>query len=103
MFARVILSWFPLQPGTALFSIAAVVRDLTEPVLAPLRRGHPAGRDARPLGHGPDVRAVHPPRRPGVLRCPIAPFRAIPPAGTPRTPDVPPRWTAASLPCRPWT
>lgn len=38
VFARVILSWFPLQPGTALFSIAAVVRDLTEPVLAPLRR-----------------------------------------------------------------
>jgi YggT family protein len=38
VFARAILSWFPIRPGTALSSINRVLIDLTEPVLAPLRR-----------------------------------------------------------------
>jgi YggT family protein len=38
LFGRAILSWFPLQPGSAWASIASVLVQLTEPVLAPLRR-----------------------------------------------------------------
>ena len=38
LFARVILSWFPMQPGTAMASIASVVYQLTEPVMGPVRR-----------------------------------------------------------------
>ncbi len=36
--ARVLLSWFPVRPGTPIASAYVVLRDLTEPVLAPLRR-----------------------------------------------------------------
>jgi YggT family protein len=35
---RVLLSWFPIRPGTPIASAYVVLRDLTEPVLAPLRR-----------------------------------------------------------------
>ena len=38
LFARIILSWFPLQPGTGLASIASIVYQLTEPVMGPVRR-----------------------------------------------------------------
>ncbi len=38
LFARAILSWFPVRPGTPWASIYGVLLDLTEPVLAPLRR-----------------------------------------------------------------
>jgi YggT family protein len=38
LFARVILSWFPLQPGTAMASIASIIYQLTEPVMGPVRR-----------------------------------------------------------------
>ena len=38
LFARILLSWFPLQPGTALASIASIVYQLTEPVMGPVRR-----------------------------------------------------------------
>jgi YggT family protein len=38
LFARVILSWFPLQPGTALASIASIIYQVTEPVMGPVRR-----------------------------------------------------------------
>ena len=38
LFARVILSWFPLQPGTAMASIASIIFQLTEPVMGPVRR-----------------------------------------------------------------
>jgi YggT family protein len=38
MIVRVLMSWFPIRPGTAAGSIYVLVRDLTEPVLAPLRR-----------------------------------------------------------------
>lgn len=37
LFARIILSWFPIQPGSALARIYRVLHDLTEPVLAPVR------------------------------------------------------------------
>jgi len=36
--ARAIMSWFPIRPGTPAAQIAGVLHDLTEPVLAPLRR-----------------------------------------------------------------
>ena len=38
LIARVILSWFPLQPGTAMASIASIIYQVTEPVMAPVRR-----------------------------------------------------------------
>ena len=38
LFARIILSWFPMQPGSALASIFSVLYSLTEPVLGPVRR-----------------------------------------------------------------
>jgi YggT family protein len=38
LFARVILSWFPLQPGTAMASIASIIYQITEPVMGPVRR-----------------------------------------------------------------
>ena len=40
--ARIILSWFPIQPGTTLASIAGIIYELTEPVLGPVRRLIPA-------------------------------------------------------------
>jgi YggT family protein len=44
LFARVIFSWFPISPGSALEGISDVLRMLTEPVLGPLRRALPAPR-----------------------------------------------------------
>lgn len=38
LIARLILSWFPVQPGTAIAQISSVLYDLTEPVLGPMRR-----------------------------------------------------------------
>lgn len=38
LFARVIMSWFPIRPGSGAASIYFLLRDITEPVLAPLRR-----------------------------------------------------------------
>jgi YggT family protein len=38
LFARAIMSWFPIRPGTPWASVYGVLLDLTEPVLAPLRR-----------------------------------------------------------------
>jgi YggT family protein len=38
LFARVILSWFPMQPGTAMASIASIIYQVTEPVMGPVRR-----------------------------------------------------------------
>jgi YggT family protein len=35
---RAIMSWFPIRPGTPGASIYGVLHDLTEPVLAPMRR-----------------------------------------------------------------
>ena len=38
LFARAIMSWFPVRPGTGISSVYRVLLDITEPVLAPLRR-----------------------------------------------------------------
>lgn len=38
LFARAILSWFPIRPGSGFASVYRVLIDLTEPLLAPLRR-----------------------------------------------------------------
>lgn len=38
LIGRLILSWFPVRPGTAMASIASVLFELTEPILGPLRR-----------------------------------------------------------------
>jgi YggT family protein len=36
--ARAVLSWFPVRHGGAMASISSVLFQLTEPLLAPLRR-----------------------------------------------------------------
>jgi len=46
MFARIILSWFPVEPGSALASVFGFLYSITEPVLAPIRRVLP------PVGMG---------------------------------------------------
>ncbi len=38
IFARIVLSWFPITPGTTMASVTAFLYSLTEPVLGPLRR-----------------------------------------------------------------
>lgn len=38
MAARAVMSWFPVRPGTPLASISMVLYEITEPVLAPVRR-----------------------------------------------------------------
>lgn len=38
LFARIILSWFPLEPGTPMASIYQFLFTITEPVLGPVRR-----------------------------------------------------------------
>ena len=44
IFARVILSWFPITPGTPLAAVARVLYAVTEPVLGPIRRVLPPMR-----------------------------------------------------------
>ena len=39
---RILLSWFPLQPGGMGAQIFSVVYSVTEPVLGPIRRAMPA-------------------------------------------------------------
>jgi YggT family protein len=38
LLARAVMSWFPVRPGTGLASLHHVLLQLTEPVLAPVRR-----------------------------------------------------------------
>ena len=38
LLARAVLSWFPVRPGTGIASVLSVLMQLTEPVLAPVRR-----------------------------------------------------------------
>ncbi len=38
IFAAIIISWFPIQPGSGLERVRDVLHALTEPVLGPLRR-----------------------------------------------------------------
>ncbi|MDQ4070940.1 MAG: YggT family protein [Actinomycetota bacterium] len=46
MFARIILSWFPLQAGSMMASVYGFLYAVTEPVLGPIRRVIP------PIGAG---------------------------------------------------
>ncbi len=46
MFARIILSWFPVSPGSGAASIYGFLYSITEPVLGPIRRVIP------PVGMG---------------------------------------------------
>lgn len=41
IWARVILSWFPVTPGTAMSRVNDVLFRITEPVLGPVRRVMP--------------------------------------------------------------
>lgn len=38
IFARILLSWFPLDPDGAMATVAGLLYLITDPVLAPLRR-----------------------------------------------------------------
>lgn len=38
LFARAILSWFPIRPDSALVPVVRFLHAVTEPVLAPLRK-----------------------------------------------------------------
>ena len=55
IFARIILSWFPVSPGSGLATIFSLLYNLTEPVLGPVRRIVPplmlggAGFDLSPI------------------------------------------------------
>ena len=46
MFARIILSWFPIEPGSGLAQVYGFLYSITEPVLGPIRRIIP------PMGMG---------------------------------------------------
>lgn len=46
LFARVIISWFPIAPGSSMASVYAFLHAVTEPVLGPVRRVIP------PMGMG---------------------------------------------------
>ncbi|MBI2168951.1 MAG: YggT family protein [Actinobacteria bacterium] len=37
LFARIIISWFPVEPGSPIAAIHRILYDVTEPVLAPVR------------------------------------------------------------------
>jgi YggT family protein len=42
IFARIILSWFPINPGSPVATVAGVLYSITEPVLGPIRRVLPS-------------------------------------------------------------
>ena len=44
IFARIVVSWFPVQPGTTFASVVGFLYTITEPLLGPLRRAIPALR-----------------------------------------------------------
>lgn len=51
LFGRIILSWFPLQPNSAMSGIYSFLYAITEPVLGPVRRMMPplGGFDLSPI------------------------------------------------------
>lgn len=51
LFARILLSWFPISPGTPMATVFSFVYSATEPVLGPVRRMMPpmGGFDLSPL------------------------------------------------------
>lgn len=46
IFVRIILSWFPIRPGSAMATVSDVLLAITEPVIGPIRRVIP------PIGVG---------------------------------------------------
>ncbi len=42
VFGRIILSWFPISPGSPVASISRALYAITEPVLGPIRRVVPS-------------------------------------------------------------
>jgi YggT family protein len=52
LFARIILSWFPIRPGGAMAQVFSILYAVTEPVLGPVRRAVP------PIGPGIDVSPI---------------------------------------------
>jgi YggT family protein len=44
IFGRIILSWFPIESGSALATVYSFLFSITEPVLGPLRRVLPPVR-----------------------------------------------------------
>jgi YggT family protein len=48
---RMVLSWFPLEPGGVVSQVSGVLRRITDPLLEPLRRVLPplGGLDLSPL------------------------------------------------------
>ena len=44
IFLRIVLSWFPVAPDTAMASVAGALISITEPVLGPVRRALPPVR-----------------------------------------------------------
>ena len=51
IFARIVLSWFPVSPGGPVATIYSFLYTITEPVLGPLRRVIPplGGFDLSPI------------------------------------------------------
>ena len=44
VFARILMSWFPISPGTGLATVYSFLFTITEPILGPLRRAIPPVR-----------------------------------------------------------
>lgn len=44
IFVRILMSWFPISPGSALEGVYSVLFGVTEPVLGPVRRVIPPVR-----------------------------------------------------------
>lgn len=42
LFGRIVLSWFPISPGSPLATVFSFVYSVTEPVLGPIRRVMPS-------------------------------------------------------------
>jgi YggT family protein len=42
VFGRILLSWFPISPGSPVATISGVLYSITEPVLGPIRRVLPS-------------------------------------------------------------
>jgi YggT family protein len=42
VFGRIVLSWFPVTPGSLMSSVFTFLYSITEPVLGPLRRAIPS-------------------------------------------------------------
>ena len=51
IFARIVLSWFPVSPGGPMATVFSFLYTITEPVLGPLRRVIPplGGFDLSPI------------------------------------------------------